>query len=86
MQKSTYLYKYKNSSNYFFRAREGIFDSMGYVKSGGYFVASLQTPDYEEARWLALYIKSRLTENNLMEKSKTLNSVQNDNKVFQIHK
>ncbi|MEO9944047.1 hypothetical protein [Paraglaciecola sp.] len=81
MQKShsTYLYKYKNSSNYFFRAREGIFDRLGYVKSGGYFVASLHTSDYEEARWLALFIKSRLTEITLMDKNVISNPVQNDN-------
>lgn len=79
MQKShsTYLYKFKSSSNYFFRIREGIFDQTGYVKSSAYFVASLQTSDYEEARWLALFIKSKLTEAIEMDISK--DAFQNDN-------
>lgn len=79
MQKSnsTYLYKYKNSSNYFFRIRTGIFDQTGYVKSGSYFVASLQTSDYEKARWLALFIKSKLMESNDMDISNS--TFQNDN-------
>lgn len=79
MQKfnSTYLYKFKNSSNYFFRIREGIFDQTGYVKSSGYFVASLRTSDYGEARWLALFIKSKLMESHEMDISSS--RFQNDN-------
>ncbi len=85
MQKShsTYLYKFKNSSNYFFRIREGIFDQTGYVKSSGYFVASLQTADYKEARWLALCIKSKLMENYDMDISNS--AFQNDNEPFFIN-
>jgi integrase len=84
MQKSnsTYLYKYKNSSNYFFRIRTGVFNQIDYVRSARYFVASLQTSDYEEARWLALFIKSKLMEINDMDMSNS--GFQNDNELLLI--
>ncbi|RUP82409.1 hypothetical protein C7Y69_03695 [Alteromonas sp. KS69] len=57
----TYLYKFKNSSNYFFRIRYGNFDQTCHVcLKDKYFVASLGTTDYDTARWLALYIKCNL--------------------------
>lgn len=84
MQKSnsTYLYKYKNSSNYFFRIRTGVVNQIGYGISAGYFVASLHTSDYEEARWLALFIKSKLMEINDMDMSNS--EFQNDNEPLLI--
>jgi integrase len=84
MQKSnsTYLYKYKNSSNYFFRIRTGVVSQIDYGISAGYFVASLHTSDYEEARWLALFIKSKLMEINDMDMSNS--EFQNDNEPLLI--
>jgi hypothetical protein len=82
MQKtnSTYLYKYKKSSNYFFRIRTGVFAHIDYGTSASYFVASLQTDNYDDARWLASFIKRNLTEKSIME---ILNSAvfQNDNRA-----
>lgn len=85
MQKSnsTYLYKYKNSSNYFFRIRTGVVNQIDYGISADYFVASLQTADYEEARWLALFIKSKLMEINDMDMSNS--GFQNDNEPLLIN-
>lgn len=55
---STYLYKFKGSSNYFFRIRYGNFDRICHLSlKDKYFVASLRTSNYDHARWLALYIK-----------------------------
>ncbi|MEG3767053.1 site-specific integrase, partial [Alteromonas sp. 14N.309.X.WAT.G.H12] len=84
MQKfnSTYLYKYKNSSNYFFRIRTGVVNQINYGISAGYFVASLHTSDYEEARWLALFIKSKLMEFNYMDMSNS--EFQSDNEPLLI--
>lgn len=58
---STYLYKFKDSSNYYFRIRYGNFDrSCQHCLKDKYFVASLGTSNYDNARWLALYIKCNL--------------------------
>ena len=75
--KSTYLYKYKNSSNYFFRIRTGVVKQIDYGSSAGYFVASLQTSDYDEAKLLALFIKLKLMEIGDMDISNI--TFQNDN-------
>ncbi|WP_158768817.1 hypothetical protein [Paraglaciecola sp. L1A13] len=73
MKKShtSYVYKYKTSSNYFFRLRAGVFEKMGYDISGSHFVASLGTPDFDDARWLALYIKRNLMRELHMESSES---------------
>ncbi|AEP29371.1 hypothetical protein GNIT_1247 [Glaciecola nitratireducens FR1064] len=54
----------------------GVIKQIDYVTSASHFVASLQTADYEEARWLALFIKSKLMESNEMDISR--NAFQND--------
>lgn len=64
----TYLYQYSNSANYFFRTRLKNSEKFDYYPSkGAYFVASLQTSCLEDSRWLALYIKRNLMEDQLME-------------------
>jgi hypothetical protein len=56
-QNSSYLYRYKNSSNYYFRINLIFFRKFGYHNKCGHFVGSLKTSDYQDARWLAMYIK-----------------------------
>ena len=56
-QNSSYLYRYKNSSNYYFRVNLIFFRKFGYHNKCGHFVGSLKTSDYQDARWLAMYIK-----------------------------
>lgn len=56
----TYLYKFKNSSNYYFRINLIFFQKLGYDNLSGHFVASLKTSNYQDARWLALYIKRKI--------------------------
>lgn len=63
-----YLYQYSNSANYFFRTRLKISGKVDYYPTkDAYFVASLQTSCLEDSRWLALYIKRNLMEDQLME-------------------
>lgn len=56
-QDPTYLYQYKNSSNYFFRIRRGFFRTSRYHVNRGYFIASLRTSCVREAKWLAAFIR-----------------------------
>lgn len=65
---NTYLYQYKNSSNYFFRTRFKLSEKVRYdIPDSNYFVASLGTSDYDDARWLAMYIKRNLIKEGNME-------------------
>jgi site-specific recombinase XerC len=59
-QDPTYLYQYKNSSNYYFRINLIFFQKFGYYQQNGHFVASLKTSNYQDARWLALYVKRKI--------------------------
>ncbi len=64
----THLYRYKNSKNYFFRIRKSFFQKI--VNNSlrqSHFVSSLSTSDWDEALWLARFIKRQLT---LTEKGK----------------
>jgi integrase len=56
----TYLYQYKNSSNYYFRINLNFFQKFGYHHKSGHFVGSLKTSHYQDARWLALYVKTKI--------------------------
>ena len=83
---TTYLYQYKNSSNYFFRLRLSFLEKFGYHGTNEYFVASLRTADFDDARWLALYIKRNLLKDIDMECIQScssdeigLNTLNNDN-------
>jgi site-specific recombinase XerD len=54
---TSHLYQYKNSSNYFFRIRNGFFKRSRYHIQNSYFIASLHTDCLEHAKWLALFIR-----------------------------
>lgn len=54
---SSNLYRYKKSSNYFFRIRRGFFRTSRYYVNKGYFVASLKTNCVHEAKWLSAFIR-----------------------------
>lgn len=65
---NTYLYQYKNSSNYVFRTPFKLFEKVRYdIPDSNYFVASLGTSDYDDARWLAMYIKRNLMKGETMD-------------------
>lgn len=79
---STYLYKFKKSSNYFFRIRYGNFDRTCHLNlKDKYFVASLGTSDYDKARWLALYIKCNLIKDKEMNMEKVQTSDHNNQEL-----
>jgi integrase len=63
----TYLYRYQDSQNYFIRFRMNSFKNIRYIKPDGYFVASLRTSSYDDAKWLAFYIKRNLMKEISME-------------------
>ncbi len=56
----THLYRYQDSQNYFIRFRMNFFKNIDYIKPDAYFVASLRTSSYDDAKWLAFYIKRQL--------------------------
>ncbi|MEH6710115.1 MAG: tyrosine-type recombinase/integrase [Paraglaciecola polaris] len=63
----TYLYRVKNSKNYFFRVRHGVFQKFcHYTSSGKHFVASLKTSELDEAIWLCQFIFKKLKEETKM--------------------
>jgi integrase len=63
----THLYRYQDSQNYFIRFRMNSFKNIRYIKPDGYFVASLRTSSYDDAKWLAFYIKRNLMKEISME-------------------
>jgi hypothetical protein len=63
----THLYRYQDSQNYFIRFRMNFFKNIDYIKPDGYFVASLRTSSYDDAKWLAFYIKRNLMKEISME-------------------
>lgn len=84
---SNYLYQFTKSQNYYFRIRLSSFFSnrkgetqqLGYVNSQDYFVASLRTSVFDDAKWLAIFIKRNLVrELAVMSSMKT--DFQNDNR------
>lgn len=59
----THLYRFKNSPNYFFRIRTAFFQKISHNPlKQSYFVASLQTEHWDEATWIAQYVKRKLME------------------------
>ncbi len=63
----THLYRFKDSQNYFIRFRMNFFKNISYINDDDYFVASLRTHRYDDARWLAFYIKRNLIKEISME-------------------
>jgi hypothetical protein len=63
----THLYRYQDSQNYFIRFRMNFFKKIDYNNHEGYFVASLRTASYDDAKWLAFYIKRNLMKEISME-------------------
>jgi integrase len=63
----THLYRYQDSQNYFIRFRMNFFKNIDYIKPDAYFVASLRTSSYDDAKWLAFYIKRNLMKEISME-------------------
>jgi len=57
-----YLYRIKNSKNYYFRIRKNlVFQKLSYLTlDSSHFVASLKTSKFDEAMWLAQFIVKRL--------------------------
>lgn len=80
MQKSTatYLYQYKNSSNYFFRLHLKNTDKTRYNDKRRYFVASLQTSQFDDARFLAVFIKRNLFKDEKMKEIVNQPSIKNE--------
>lgn len=64
-----YLYRIKNSKNYYFRIRKNlVFQKLSYLTlDSSHFVASLKTSKFDEAMWLAQFIVKRLKEEMNME-------------------
>jgi integrase len=60
-QYPSYLYRFQNSKNYYFRIRQSFSDQMYYDDlDRKHFVASLRTAKLDEALWLAQFIKRKL--------------------------
>jgi integrase len=79
---STYLYQYKNSSNYFFRIRTStFFPNADEQLPDQFFVASLRTSILDDARWLAIYIKRNLLKALETQKPAHASSHQLDNDI-----
>ncbi|CAI4156879.1 hypothetical protein ALT717_210005 [Alteromonas macleodii] len=74
-----YLYRIKNSKNYYFRIRKNlVFQKLSYLTlDSSHFVASLKTSKFDEAMWLAQFIVKRLKGRSEHGKRRTVCSIFN---------